>query len=205
MTDQPERYIDPRGYTLEIAQRRAHSPRPRLHLAISPNPADLAELPVPVLIPTADLLTMIDAIDPDGVRAYLRETVRPETITLNVNPGTIDNVELARNISRTLEAHRVTPEQLDAVPEADGPDDRPCSSCDPEHDDEDDPTDTPDGFHTLAGEPDAPEPASRRDDPTERAQLDRAWALERAVALFPKGYTDNVLKIAAWIIDGQER
>lgn len=59
-----------------------------------------------MFIPTADLLAVIDAADPDGMRAYLRETVEPETIDL------IDGTTL-----------RVTPEQLDAIPEADGPDD----------------------------------------------------------------------------------
>lgn len=73
MTDQPERYIDPYGYTLKIESRPSHDFVPCLHLAISPNLTNFAKLPVPVTIPTFELLVMIDRLDPDVMRAYLRE------------------------------------------------------------------------------------------------------------------------------------
>lgn len=75
-----------------------------------------------VTIPAARLLAMIDAADPDGVRAYLRETVEPESI-----------------------------------------------------------------------------------DPIERAQLDRSWALELAHRLFPHATSAQAVRVAAWVIDGEQR
>jgi hypothetical protein len=57
-------------------------------------------------------------------------------------------------------------------------------------------------------EADSPEDVDEhrdRDDPTERAQLDRAWALELAHKLFPHAGSLLAVKVAAWIIDGQQR
>ena len=57
-------------------------------------------------------------------------------------------------------------------------------------------------------EADSPEDVDEhpdRDDPTERAQLDRAWALELAHRLFPHAGSLLAMKVAAWIIDGQQR
>lgn len=65
-------------------------------------------------VPTARLLAMIDTIDPDAMRAYLRETLMHED---------------RENLRAYLE-----PEQLDAIPEADSPEDVD------EHPDRDDPT-----------------------------------------------------------------
>lgn len=95
---------------------------------------------------TRDLLAMIDAADPDAMRAYLRETTAAEA--------------------------------LDAVPEADSPED----------------------VDERPG----------RDDPTERAQIDRAWAMEHAAAVLGRlvaatGAESGELPVtgyASWILTG---
>ena len=65
-----------------------------------------------MFIPTAELLAMIDAADPDAMRAYLRETA-PDFVadTLRPTGPAADHFDY-------LDA-----EQLDAIPEADSPED----------------------------------------------------------------------------------
>lgn len=115
--------------------------------------------PGPVAVPTARLLAMIDAADPDAMRAYLRET-SPDFVADLLRPDYADGGMTAAAIERE-------------VPEADSPED-------------------------VDEHPD-------RDDPTERAQLDRAWALELAHRLFPHAGSLLAVKVAAWVIDGQQR
>ena len=70
-----------------------------------------------MFIPTAELLAMIDRADPDAMRAYLRETA-PEVIADLYRPA-----PAAAEHFDYLEPVKVTPERLDAVPEADSPED----------------------------------------------------------------------------------
>lgn len=68
-------------------------------------------------VPTRDLLAAIDRADPDAMRAYLRETTERGAITVNVHAVEPDSADLARRIERALN------ERIDAVPEADSPED----------------------------------------------------------------------------------
>lgn len=149
MTDHRETYTDTTECTLTL--ERPDTLDGLLELTID----DGRTLDAILHIEPARLLAMIDAIDPDAVRAYLRET--PEPVYA------IDGTVL------------VTPEQLDAIPEADGPDDV---------------------IERVRGED---------EDPTERAQLDRSWALRLAHELFPHAPSLQAVWVAAWIVGGQER
>ena len=169
MTKPIDSYLDPYGFTLRV--QSFSRPDARLILEIEPNPVAIVEVPVSVAIPAAELLGMIDAADPDAMRAYLRETA-PEVIADLYRPA-----PAAGEHFDYLEPGKVTPERLDAGPEADSPEDvdeRPA-----------------------------------RDDPTERAQIDRSWALDRAADALgrlsavgsPAGALP-LLDVAGWIIDG---
>lgn len=68
-----------------------------------------------VIIPAAELLAMIDTIDPDAMRAYLRETL--DHLDRSTGAG------IYGSPLGILEPVKVTPERLDAVPEADSPED----------------------------------------------------------------------------------
>lgn len=182
MTDQPSAYTDPSDVTLTIDAARGWGEPGHLSVSIDGEgmqiPSDFG-----LLVPTARLLAMIDAEDPDAMRAYLRETA-PQATTVNVHAVETGSATLAEGVARVLKREEraaraadhfdyLEPEQLDAVPEADSPED----------------------VDERPG----------RDDPTERAQLDRAWALELAHRLFPHAGSLLALKVAAWVIDGQQR
>ena len=143
MNDQPSTYSDDSDVTLTIyAARGWGSPG---HVAVKVcesstcpcSDSSCTGVGPALLVPTARLLAMIDAEDPDAMRAYLLET----------------------------------------VPEADSPED----------------------VDERPG----------RDDPTERAQIDRSWALDRAAEALgrlsavgsPAGALP-LLDVAGWIIDG---
>lgn len=68
-------------------------------------------------VPTFELLAAIDAAEPESMRAYLRETA-PEVIADLYRPA-----PAAAEHFDYLEPVKVTPERLDAVPEADSPED----------------------------------------------------------------------------------
>lgn len=150
MPDQPATYSDPSGAMITLDSARGWGKPEHVHLSIVA-PAALDRLGL--LVPTARLLAMIDAEDPEAMRAYLRETSEPTGHTV-----------------------RVTPEQLDSIPEADSPED-----VMPDH-----------------------------IDPTERAQIDRAWAMERAAEVLSRlvavtgaeGGTVPVIGYASWILTG---
>lgn len=119
-------------------------------------------LPVILCIPAPRLLAMIDTIDPEAMRAYLRETSETQ----------LDGIDaVAAGISRQIIAER-------EVPEADSPED----------------------VDERPG----------RDDPTERAQIDRAWAMEHAAAVLGRlvaatGAESGELPVtgyASWILTG---
>lgn len=119
-------------------------------------------LPVILCIPAPRLLAMIDRLDPDAMRAYLRETSETQ----------LDGIDaVAAGISRQIIAER-------EVPEADSPED----------------------VDERPG----------RDDPTERAQIDRAWAMEHAAAVLGRlvaatGAESGELPVtgyASWILTG---
>lgn len=145
MTDQ-QTYTDRTDDTLAI--RRPYTGVPGVIVNLTG--ADISE-DVAVHIETARLLAMIDAIDPDGVRAYLRETVEPER-SVSVTIADLAEVDLADLVDRALRgfdgpvtdphlpAHiaggiaeellqglheQRAAERIDAIPEADGPDDMP--------------------------------------------------------------------------------
>lgn len=119
-------------------------------------------LPVILCIPAPRLLAMIDTIDPEAMRAYLRETA-PEVIA-----------DLYRPAPDAAEHF----DYLDAGAEADSPED----------------------VDERPG----------RDDPTERAQIDRAWAMEHAAAVLGRlvaatGAESGELPVtgyASWILTG---
>ena len=100
-----------------------------LMVAPYPNGVRLSLLPdreapahVSVSVDTGALLTAIDAADPDAMRAYLRET-SPVFVADVLRPA-----GAAAEHFDYLE-----PEQLDAIPEADSPEDvdEPRRHCDP--------------------------------------------------------------------------
>lgn len=103
MTDKPISYYrSPDARTLTIDAARGWGKPDHVHLSIAPEPTALiGAAPFSMLVPTAHLLAMIDAEDPDAMRAYLRETLMHED---------------RENLRAYLE-----PEQLDAIPEADSP------------------------------------------------------------------------------------
>lgn len=92
-----------------------------LDLMIAPHPAgvrlsllDAAEAPAHISAPvdTSALLAAIDAADPDAMRAYLRET-SPVFVADVLRPAG----------AATEHFDYLEPEQLDAIPEADSPED----------------------------------------------------------------------------------
>lgn len=105
MTDQPATYSDPSGAMLTLDSARGWGKPKHVHLSIVA-PAALDRLGL--LVPTARLLAMIDTEDPDAMRAYLRETA-PDFVADTLRPAdgpAADHFDY-----------------LDAVPEADSPDD----------------------------------------------------------------------------------
>lgn len=103
MTDQPTRYRSPDARTLTIIATRGWGKPDHVHLSIEPEPAAIiGAAPFSMFVPTARLLAMIDAADPDAMRAYLRETLaaeRLEAIPEADSPEDVDelpNVEQAR-------------------------------------------------------------------------------------------------------------
>lgn len=76
-------------------------------------------VPTVVAVPTAKLLAMIDALDPDAMRAYLRETA-PDFVADSLRPDYAEGGVTAALIERE-------------VPEADSPEDvdEPRRLCDP--------------------------------------------------------------------------
>lgn len=145
------------------------------------------------------LSLIVPAAEPEVVRAYLRETVEQDR-SVTVTIADLAETDLADLVDRSvrgfdgpvndphLPAHiaggiaeellrglheQRGAEQLDAIPDVDGPDD-------------------------VDERPD-------RDDPTERAQIDRSWALELAHRLFPHAPSAQAVRVAAWIIGGDER
>ena len=113
MSDQPTTFSDDSGVRFTIDAARGWGKPEHLYIEL----ADTTEqCKISQFIPTARLLGMIDAADPDAMRAYLRETVE-QTYLENMGMPPVE-----REIPAGLPV-KVTPERLDAVPEADSPED----------------------------------------------------------------------------------
>ena len=108
MTDQ-QIHIDPtEGSQLRLKQAASPADAGKLFISVTGDNGVVAT----TYIPPAQLLAMIDAADPEEMRAYLRETA-PEVIADLYRPA-----PAAAEHFDYLE-----PERLDAVPEADSPED----------------------------------------------------------------------------------
>lgn len=99
MTDQ-QTYSDLSDVTLTIDAARGWGEPDHLSVTVSDCSCHPSDHPnaTGLLVPTARLLAMIDAEDPDGMRAYLRETVEHEVPEAD-SPEDIDelpDVEQAR-------------------------------------------------------------------------------------------------------------
>lgn len=102
MTDQ-QTHTDPAGNRLSLTRRAGGALEVRVNHRVT--------VPAPVVIlDTIALLGMIDRLDSDAMRAYLRETI----------PEVTDDPAAGAVI--------VTPEELDAVPESDSPEDEDATT-----------------------------------------------------------------------------
>ena len=80
MTDQPTTYADQSGVTLTLDAARGWGEPEHLSAGITCECKAHTQIhDLVMFVPTARLLAMIDAADPDAMRAYLRETA-PEVI-----------------------------------------------------------------------------------------------------------------------------